>query len=202
VHVLDVIFFGYDELTSPIAVTTHAPEAAGVFHPHPCRATITYAVDSDAFARGFFPIHYSDSNQAPSRAALGLPAGSWAESNMTVVVCAGGVLALAAGGVLEIWRDGEVTDGLQLPGLSEFGELNHWHAWIDNIVGEPTELRTPFPDGARITEAALLAVKAARFPGQELRWDKASLSFTNHPEATDTIVRRDYRTGFAPPAVG
>ncbi len=202
VHVLDVIFFAYDELTSPIAVTTHAPNAADTFHAYPCRSTITYAVDSDAFARGVFPIHYSDRNQAPSRAALGLPAGSWAESNMTVVVCEGGVLALAAGGKLEIWRDGEVTDGLELPGLPEFGELNHRHAWIDNIVGKQTELRTPFTDGARITEAALLAVKATRFPGQELRWDKAALAFTNHPEATDTIVRRDYRTGFAPPEVG
>ena len=60
----------------------------------------------------------------------------------------------------------------------------------------------PNADGVRITEAALLAVKAARFPGQELRWDKGALAFTNHPEATDTIVRRDYRTGFAPPEVG
>jgi hypothetical protein len=65
-----------------------------------------------------------------------------------------------------------------------------------------TELRTPFVDGARITEAALLAVKASRFPGEELRWDKASLTFTNHAEATDTIVTRHYRDGFAPPRVG
>jgi predicted dehydrogenase len=201
VHVLDVIFFGFDELTSPIAVTTHAPRPADTFHAYSCRSTITYAVESDAFARRFFPLHYSDRNQAPSRASLGLPAGAWPDSNMTVVVCAGGVLALTAGGGLEIWRDGEVTDGLEMTGLPEFPELNHWHAWIDNIIGVPTELRTPFPDGARITEAALLAVKATRFPGEELRWDKAALAFTDHPEATDTIVRRDYRSGFAPPAV-
>ncbi|RMH03915.1 MAG: gfo/Idh/MocA family oxidoreductase [Planctomycetota bacterium] len=201
VHVLDVIFFAYDELTSPIAVVTHAPEPAGVFHPYPCRATVTYAVDSPRFARRFFPIHYSDRNQAPSRAALGLPAGAWSEENMTVVVCEGGVLVLSAGGRLEIWRQGERTDGLQMPGLPEFPELNHWHAWVDNIVGKKTELRTPFPDGVRITEAALLAVKATRFPGQELRWDRASLSFTNHEEATQTIVRREYREGFAPPTV-
>jgi len=202
VHVLDVIFFGFDELTSPIAVTTHTAHPADTFHAHPCRSTITYAVDSDAFARRVFPIHYSDSNQAPSRAALGLPAGGWADSNMTVVVCAGGVLALAAGGQLEIWRDGTMTDGLAMPGLPEFPELNHWHAWVDAILGRETELRTPFVDGARITEAALLAVKATRFPGQELRWDKASLAFVGHPEATDTIVRRAYRSGFAPPEVG
>ncbi len=120
---------------------------------------------------------------------------------MTVVVCEGGVLALTAGGGLEIWRDGKMTPGLEMPGLPEFPKLNHWHAWVDNIVGVKTELRTPFPDGVRITEAALLAVKASRFPGKELHWDKSKLAFTNHEEATKTIVRRDYREGFAPPKV-
>lgn len=202
VHLLDIILFAYDELTSPIAVKTHAPAPADTFHTFPCQSTITYAVASDRFANDFFPVYYSDSNQAPSRAALGLPPGEWANSNMTVVVCEGGVLSLTPGGNLEIWREGRMTPGLEMPGLPEFPELNHWHAWIDTILGIETELRTPFADGVRITEPALLAVKASRFPGQELSWDKASLAFTNHPEATETIVRRPYREGFAPPAVG
>lgn len=202
VHLLDVIIFAYDELTSPIAVKTHAPAPADTFHTYPCQSTITYAVESDNFAHDFFPVHYNDRAQTPSRASLGLPAGEWGDSNMTVVVCEGGVLSLKAGGDLEIWREGTMTPGLEMPGLPYFPELNHWHAWIDTILGVETELRTPFVDGARITEATLLAVKASRFPGQELRWDKASLSFTNHPEATETIVRRSYRDGFAPPIVG
>jgi len=121
---------------------------------------------------------------------------------MTVVVCEGGVLSLTPEGALEIWREGRMTPGLEMPGLPEFPALNHRHAWIDTINGVETELRTPFSDGARITEAALLAVKASRFPGQELLWDKASLSFTNHAEATGTIVKRNYRDGFSLPPVG
>jgi len=31
---------------------------------------------------------------------------------------------------------------------------------------------------------------------------KAKLTFTNNKKATDTIVSRDYREGFAPPKVG
>jgi hypothetical protein len=54
----------------------------------------------------------------------------------------------------------------------------------------------------KITEATILGVKASRFPGQELLWDKAGLRFTNHQEATATIIRRTYREGFAPPRVG
>ncbi|MEC7353243.1 MAG: hypothetical protein VYD99_08980, partial [Planctomycetota bacterium] len=114
----------------------------------------------------------------------------------------GGVLALTAGGDLEIWRDGVMTPGLEMPGLPEFPALNHWHAWIDNIHGVRTELRTPFPDGVRITEPALLAQKASRFPNTELAWDRSSSSITNHEEADATIVRRNYRDGFAPPEVG
>ena len=65
-----------------------------------------------------------------------------------------------------------------------------------------TELRTPFKDAVRITEAALLAVKASRYPGVELAWDRTNLRFTNHEEASKTLVRRAYRDGFAPPEVG
>ncbi|MDD2766111.1 MAG: Gfo/Idh/MocA family oxidoreductase, partial [Opitutaceae bacterium] len=79
-HVLDVIFYAYDELQSPIAVQTHCVSAPNpLFHSHPCRSTITYAVASEKFARRQFPIHYSDSAQAVSRAALGLPAGKFPE---------------------------------------------------------------------------------------------------------------------------
>ena len=201
VHVLDVILFGYDELQSPISVKTHAPSPSNTFHTYPCLSTVTYEVDSPRFAGRRFPLYYSDSGQTPSRAALGLPPGQWKDSNMTVVQCEGGVLALTAGGDLEIWRDGVMTPGLEMPGLPEFTELNHWHAWVDNIVGKDTELRTPFPEGVRITEPALLATKAARFPNIELAWDKPNDRFSNHEEATKTIVKRDYRDGFAPPSI-
>lgn len=202
VHVLDVIFFGYDELQSPFAVKTQTPSPPDTFHTYPCQSTVTYAVNSDRFVNDFFPLHYSDCGQTPSRAALGMPPGPWPDSNMTVVVCEGGVLSLTAGGNLEIWREGSVTNGLDMPGLPEFPELNHWHAWVDNIIGKDTELRTPFPDGVRITEAALLAQKATRYPNEELAWDRSQNAFTNHEEATNTIVRRNYREGFAPPPVG
>ena len=201
-HVLDVLFYAYDELQSPMAVQTHCVQAPNPqFHSHPCQSTITYAVASAKFARKQFAIHYSDSAQAPSRAALGLPPGKYPDTNMTVVVCEGGVLCLTAEGRLEIWRDGQMTSGLKMPGLPEFPRLNHWHAWVDNCLGKKTELRSPFKEAIRMTEAAQLAVKATRFPREELRWDKATLSFTNHDEATRTLVRRTYREGFAPPPV-
>ena len=202
-HVLDVIFFSYDELLTPVSVKTDCPEPAGkVFHVNPCKSTITYQVRSDKYAGKTFPIHYYDSNQHPTPEQMRIPEPV-NSSNMTVVVCEGGTLVLEADGNLKVWRDGKVEQGLRMPGLPQKWEpLNHWHAWVDNCLGKKTELRAPFKDAVRITEACLLAVKATRFPGQELLWNKSQLAFTNNAEATKTIVRRQYREGFAPPRVG
>jgi predicted dehydrogenase len=201
-HILDVIFFSYDELQSPISVKTDCPEPASKeFHVNPCKSTTIYQVNSDKFAGKTFPIHYWDSNQQPSPEQMRIPE-PLKDSNMTVVVCEGGTLTLEADGRLKIWRDGKMEEGLRMPNLPKFQPLNHWHAWVDNCLGKKTELRTPFKDAVRITEPCLLGVKASRFPGQLLLWDKSKLAFTNHAEATKTIVRRTYREGFAPPRVG
>lgn len=198
-HILDVIFFAYDELQSPVSVQTDCEEPAGkVFHTSPCRSKLMYQVTSDKFANKTFPIYYNDAGQFPTKEQMRIPEDV-KSGNMTVVVCEGGTLVLKADGGLTVWREGKAEDGLKMPGLPPFPGLNHWHAWVDNCLGKKTELRTPFKDAVRITEPALLAVKASRFPGTELLWDKAKLAFTNHPEATKTIIRRDYREGFAPP---
>lgn len=202
-HVLDVIIYGYDELQSPIAVQTNCQKAENpLFHTHPCQSIVTFAVDSPKFARKTFAIHYADSGQPVSRAAIGLPPGNFASRNMTVVVCENGILTLTEGGYIEVWRDGKLTKGLDMPGLPDFPEMNHWHAWVDKCLGKEITLRSPFKDAIRMTEVALLATKATRFPNRELLWDKAALAFTNHPEATQTIVRRTYRQGFEPPTFG
>ena len=201
-HILDVIFFAYDELLSPVSVKTDCEEPAGkFFHVNPCRSVVTFAVNSDKFAGKTFKVHYNDSNLAATPEQMRIPQ-EIKHSNMTVVVCEQGTLALKADGGLTIWRDGKAEDGLKMPNLPPFPGLNHWHAWVDNCHGKKTELRTPFKDAVRITETTLLTVKATRFPGTELLWDKSKLAFTNHAEATKTIVSREYRDGFAPPKIG
>ena len=200
-HILDVMMFSYDELKDPFSVKTDCPEPAGEhFHVNPCKSTILYKVGSDKFAAKTFPVHYWDSGVAPSPEQLRIPE-QVKGSNKTAIVCENGTLILEANGDLRLWRDGKMTFGLREPGLPEFPPLNHWHAWVDNCLGKKTELRTPFVDAVRITEPALLAVKATRFPGETLLWDKSKLTFTNNKKATDTIVKRNYREGFAPPRV-
>ena len=202
-HLLDVVFFSYDDLLSPVSVKTDCPEPAGkVFHVNPCKSTLIYQVPPEKFAASTFPIHFYDSNQQPTPEQMRIPEPV-KDGNITVVVCEGGTLVLEANGDLKIWRGGKMEPGLAMPGLpAKWEPLNHWHAWVDNCLGKKTELRTPFKDGIRITEASQLAVKATRFPGQELLWDRSKLTFTNNAEATRTLVRREYREGFAPPKVG
>ncbi len=196
-HLLDVPVYAYD-LKSPISVIAQTREPSGFYHAQHVASTLAYPDPGGRFANGVLPLHYSDKGQRPSRAALGLPPGEFARTG-TLVVCEGGVVYVEPEGKLEVWRDGKPFDWTTFPGLEKREERNHWHCWVDGCLGKDAFIQTPFAAGAAMSEAGLLCSKAARYPNQELLWDKATLSFTNNPEATESIVRRDYRPGFEVP---
>lgn len=200
VHLTDVLFYTFPELTSPTMVCSRTPSRdLSYFHADRVLSTLTYDVDSDKFANTTCNFHFYDTGLQPDRAQLGIGEGDWPGSIFTIVVCEGGTLVLGPSGPLEIWRDGQKTDGLEWPGLPEFETFNHWHAWVDKALGKDTQhLWAPFEIGLRCTEPGLLAVKAAKYPGQVLHWNRAQMQFENHRKANETIVRRAYRNGFAP----
>ncbi len=192
-HLLDLLYFAYD-LPSPSAVQTNTIRESNFGHSSYNQSTLTYNVDK-RFANERFILHYNDSGIQPPYAALGLPPLKEG-ANRTMVVCENGVLLLEANGGLKIFRNGKHVKNEPLPKVSP---RHHWHDWADNCMGDKKPLWAPFQIGARITEPALLAVKATRFPGQELRWDALNYKFTNNDEANKTILKRDYRQGFEPP---
>ena len=194
-HLLDLLYFAYD-LPRPEAVITHTPKPSNTGHTAHNMSTITYA-GGGKFAREKFVVHYNDDALLPSFAALNLPPVK-PGANHTMVVCEEGTLLLQADGVPQIFRKGKEVDDEPLP---KIGKRDHWKDWADNCLGDHKPLWTPFQIGWRITEPALLAVKATRFPGQELRWDAENFRFTNHEKANATILSRNYREGFAPPTV-
>jgi predicted dehydrogenase len=195
-HLIDLLYFAYD-LPAPEAVQTNTIRAANSGHSAYNQSTITYP-GGPGFARGKFVLHYNDSEIRPSFAALGLPPTK-AGANHTMVVCEEGTLLLQADGKITIFRQGRVVDNEPMP---EVAPRDHWKDWADNCLGDKKPLWAPFDIGSRITEPALLATKATRFPGEELRWDAANYRFTNHDEANKTILARPYRDGFAPPKIG
>jgi len=139
----------------------------------------------------------NDDALVPSFAAMGLPPIK-PGANHTMVVCEEGTLLLQADGLPQIFRKGKEVENEPMP---EIGKRNHWKDWADNCLGDHKPLWTPFQIGWRITEPALLAVKATRFPGEELRWNSATCRFTNHDQANKEIISRTYRPGFEPPVV-
>ncbi len=195
-HLLDLLFFAYD-LGHPEAVQTHTEKPANPGHTGHNQSTLTFAGGAPKFGREKFVIHYSDSAQAPSFAALGLP-DTKAGPNHTMVVCEEGTLLLQADGKITIFRKGKVVDNEPLPKTEPH---DHWKDWADNCLGGNKHLWTPLTIGWRITEPALLAVKATRFPGEELRWDAGKFRFSNHDKANAEILSRQYRAGFEPPQI-
>ena len=203
VHLTDVLFYAFPELTSPTQVCTRTPTRdVSHFHADRVSSTLTYEVNSDRFANSTCNMYFYDTGLKPDRAQLRIGEGDWPDQIFTSVVCEGGTLVLAPSGPIEVWREGKMTPGLDMPGLPSYEKFNHWHAWVDKALGRDTpHLWAPFAKCIRCTEAGLLAVKAAKYPGQVLDWDRKSLAFTNHDEATRTIVRRAYRKGFEPVVV-
>ena len=200
VHLTDVFFFAFPELQHPMQVCSRTPtRRIEHFHADRVSTVLTYPVKGERFANTTCNMFFYDSGLSPDRAQLGIGTGDWPGGIYSIVVCEGGTLVLGPSGPLEIWRDGEKTDGLAWPDLPKLESFNHWHAWVDTALGvETPHLWCPFHYGLLCTEAGLLSVKAAKYPGQVLEWDRANLRFPNHAEATRTIVSRTYRAGFEP----
>jgi predicted dehydrogenase len=194
-HLIDLLYFAYD-LPSPEAVQTNTMRSSNDSHSAYNQSTLTYP-GGKGFARGKFVLHYNDSGLTPSFAALGLPALKYG-ANHTMVVCEDGVLILEANGKIDIFRKGKKIENEPRP---EVAPRDHWKDWADCCLGNKKPLWTPFDIGSRITEPALLAVKATRYPGEELRWDGKNYRFTNHDAANKEILKREYRKGFEPPEV-
>jgi predicted dehydrogenase len=194
-HLLDLLYFAYD-LPSPEAVLTHTIRPADPDHSAHNQSTLTYP-GGGKFVRDKFIVNYNDHGLMPSFAALGLPPMA-VGANHTMVVCEEGTLLLQADGKITVFRKGRVVDNEPMP---EVAPRHHWKDWADTCLGTKKPLWAPFQIGWRITEPALLTVKATKYPGQELRWDAKNFRFTNHDEANKTILSRTYRDGFAPPKV-
>ncbi|MEX2580830.1 MAG: Gfo/Idh/MocA family oxidoreductase [Verrucomicrobiales bacterium] len=194
-HVIDVLYFAYD-LPAPEAVQTNTIKPADVCHSGHNQSTLTYP-GGDNFVEDKFVLYFNDSNIRPSFASLGLPTPG-ITGTCTMIVCEEGTMLLEPGGKFEIYRNGKLVENEPLP---EVAPRDHWKDWADCCLGDEKPLWTPFDIGSRITEPALLATKATRFPNQELLWDGANYRFTNHEEANGQILSRTYRDGFGPPSV-
>lgn len=195
-HLLDVFYHALD-LDAPIAVQTNTPKPAtevGLSAYNQSRITF----NKTALTVGkHFVVHYNDHMIHPPSVETGLPLGKRFSHNHSIIVCEGGTLVLGAGGSMTIYQNGKKVDNFPLPKVTP---NNHWHDWVDNCFGAKNQLLGELDLGARVTEAGLLATKAARYPNRELLWDSKASRFTNGEPLNKKLLKRNYRKGFEPPA--
>lgn len=191
-HLIDLLYFAYD-MPDPESVITHCARPSNDSHSADNTSRITYP-GGGTFAKDKFVMNYSDSAQNPPWKKLGLPEMKEG-ANRTLVVCEDGSLLLEPSGKMKVFRKGKLVENEPKPKVEP---RNHWHDWADCCLGTEKPLWAPFQIGSRITEPALLAVKATRFPGKLLKWDAKNYEFTNNKKANNSIVSREYRKGFEP----
>ena len=77
-----------------------------------------------------------------------------------------------------------------------FPHTDHHHQYIDAILkNNPAMPISRFRIATPLSEAVLLGVIAARFPGKKLLWDTKAMKFTNLP-AANAFLRTTYRKGW------
>jgi predicted dehydrogenase len=80
--------------------------------------------------------------------------------------------------------------GFKLP---ETQNGNHWHEFVDAILGKD-KTQTNFDYSGPLTEAVLLGSVATRFRNTTLKWDAAKMTFD--VKEANQFVRRTYRKGW------
>ena len=83
-----------------------------------------------------------------------------------------------------------VYDRLKKPDLER--SVNHYHQWIDAILGKADTPTANFNYAASLMETILLGVVAGRFPDKTLHWDSATARVTNIDEA-NPFLKLQYR---------
>jgi len=194
-HLLDIIYLALD-LDTPISVQTDTPRrATAIGHSAYNQSRITFNKTAHTVGDRFV-VHYNDHKIHPPCSETGLPFGTRFSSNKTIFVCENGTLVVGADGGLNMFQNNKEVKNFPLPQVAPH---KHWHDWVDNCFGAKNELLGHLNLGVRVTEAALLAAKATRYPNRELAWDSKACRFKDEAP-NKSILKRTYRDGFKPPA--
>lgn len=76
----------------------------------------------------------------------------------------------------------------------ELDKLDHYHLWVDSILGNAT-CNAGFDYAHRLTTNVLLGIVGSHFPGKILAWDGLKMRFTNH-EPANRLLAHTYRRSF------
>jgi predicted dehydrogenase len=192
-HIYDPVFKAL-ALTAPLSVRSDGAKPND--HSWATDAVIEYIFPGTAFTEGkTVRVVWYDGDQRPPQEIqdaakivkgdkkLGLP------DQGSIFIGTKGIMILPH--IAQPRFVGNEVEGVQLDPVEKD---NHWHQFIDTVLGSRPKTDAGWDYSGPLTEAVLLGSVATRFPKQTLAWDAAALKFTNEPGA-NAFVKRAYRKG-------
>ena len=187
-HIFDPVFSAL-ALGAPTRVISRGPQChVETYSPD---TDIVYHFPGTEFTDGEILFRWTDGTggSRPDKKRAQLPEGVELPGSGSFLVGEKGVMVLPHIAMPQFYSQGEPLE----ISVEQLPDKNHYHEWAEVCWGEG-EVTTPFAYGCSVTEAVLVGTVASRFPGEELTWDSAGLTF-NH-QAADQFVQRKYRTGW------
>jgi len=186
-HIYDPVFKAL-ALTAPTSVRSEG--APPNTHSWATDAIIHYVFPGTAFTEGkTVKVTWYDGDQRPPDEIVALAGGKIPDQG-SVFLGTKGVMVLPHIAKPKLLPIDDFKD-FKIP---EVQGANHWHQFVDAILGKD-KTQANFDYAGPLTEAVLLGSVATRFPKTTLEWDAAKLKFTNE-KAANQYVRRKYRKGW------
>ena len=191
-HFMDAPFLGL-KMGTPIAVRGDSEGLTDDEYPNAETVTITFS--GGEYAKATLPLTWYDGGRIPKASVSPhLPA----DIDLAKISPDGCILAVGTEGTLIIPCSG--TPQVFPPAraaafpLPEKKDYNHWHAWVDAILGKGSTVAN-FDLATEVNETVLLGVIGGRVTGIDLDYDHAGMRFRNSPAAT-ALITPVYRKGF------
>jgi predicted dehydrogenase len=191
-HIYDPVFKAL-ALTAPLSVRSEG--APPNDHSWATDAIVHYVFPGTQYTEGkTVNVTWYDGDQRPPQAIK--DAGKFDPSDKKTAFPDQGSIFIGTEGVMILpHSDFPRLVGAAKANYAKVEQDNHWHQFIETVMGNRPKCEANFDYAGPMTEAVLLGTVASRFPKQTLEWDAAAQKFPNTP-AADAFVRRTYRAGW------
>lgn len=191
-HIYDPVFKAL-ALTAPISVRSEG--AAPNEHSWATNALVRYIFPGTQFTEGkTVSVVWYDGDQRPPKSIQDI--AKIDPSDKKTALPDQGSIFIGTAGVMILPHTAQPR--LVATAKADFEKVagdNHWHQFIEAVMGKRKNGDANFDYAGPMTEAVLLGSVASRFPNQTLEWDAAAQKFPKTP-AADSFVRRVYRKGW------
>jgi predicted dehydrogenase len=190
-HILDPVFTGLG-IREPLSIKARCDAPPGEKWPVSQQVDYRFVGTESTLGREILLTWY-DGLRMPEAALsqlANLPPGTSLPKKGSLLVGEDGSLVIPHVGMPWICKEGRLLPEK----IQKQPGANHYHAWVDAVfAGSKTS--DGFDYAGPLTEAVQLGNVAARFSGEELKWNMAALEFTGKPEANKWLTK-EYRKGY------